>query len=104
MRIDVKLPGPVPTTSASMSAGSRPASRTSESAAASTERASVSRSPATSPSHTSEHAVALVAVSKAKIVVTLDPDAPAFLVDVAESDRRAHGRQPAARALGPLDE
>src|SRR5690348_1927875 len=104
MRTPVKLPGPVPTTSASIAPGCRPARRTSSSAAASTSRASVSRSPTTSPSHRSAHDVREVAVSKAKIVLTLDPDPAVRLVDVLERHRGSHRRQPGARVLGPLDE
>src|SRR5215469_11393294 len=104
IRIEVKLPGPVPTTSASRSPSASPASCTSSSAATRTERASVRRSPAVSPSQTRAQVVTCVAVSKAKIVLTLDPDLPVALVDVLERHRGAQRRQPAAGVLGPLHE
>jgi hypothetical protein len=105
MRIEVKLPGPTPTTSASISSRPIPAALTSSSAAASTERASVSRSPAGSPSWMSAQLVTCVAVSKAKIVVTLDRDAPVGFVDVCERHRctqRAGGHP--LRPFRPLHE
>src|SRR5437763_1378596 len=100
----MKLPGPMPTTTASISLGWSPASRMSSSAAASTARASVIRSPSSSPSHRSAHDVREVAVSKAKIVLTVDADTAVRLVDVRESHGRAHRRKPGARVLRPLDE
>src|SRR5215207_341222 len=106
IRRPVKLPGPVPTTRASIWPGSKPTSRASSSAAASTAFAVVTRSPSTAPSRTRAHVATEVAVSKAKIVLILelDRDAAARLVDVLQSHGRPYRRQPRARVLRPLDE
>src|SRR5207245_7613296 len=45
-----------------------------------------------------------VAVSKAKVVFTRDPDAAVGLVDVAEGNDRPRPGEPVASVLGPLHE
>ena len=79
----VKLPGPTPTASRSIAAGESPAARRSSSESASTAAARVARSPITSPSRTSAHVATAVAVSNAKISITLEHDQPPPLVHVA---------------------
>src|SRR5262249_42405419 len=53
---------------------------------------------------TSAHDATDVAVSKAKIVATLDRDPAMGLVDVLQGDGGAHRFEPAARMLRPLHE
>src|SRR4051794_20986493 len=96
MRIDVKLPGPRPTTIPSGAPGRTPSSST-----------AASRSPARAArprrsGATAQTAPKDVAVSKAKI--TVDPHAPVRLVDMAEGNDGARGWEPVASVLGPLDE
>ena len=66
-RVPVKLPGPVPTTSASSSRGLADACRNSASTSSRSVAASDERSPSTSPSETSALVATSVAVSKARI-------------------------------------
>src|SRR4051812_33120593 len=98
MRMLVKLPGPRPTTIRSIAAASSTISFTAS-----------SRSPArlrraTSPRLVPQTAPKDVAVSKAKVVFTRDPDAAVGLVDVAEGNRHPRPREPVAAVLGPFDE
>src|SRR4051812_46059624 len=98
MRMLVKLPGPRPTTIASMSAGSS----TSSSTAARRSPAFARR--ARRPPVTAATAPKVVAVSKAKIVIGVDGHAAVGLVDVTEGNDRPRFRQPIAPMVGPFDE
>src|SRR5258706_244377 len=97
--IDVKLPGPVPTTMPSMRRGS---STTSSIKNVSAAARSVQPEPPSSPSkaHT---APTEVAQSKDKIVCGLDRDTAMRFVDMCQGHRCAHRRKPGACVLGPLD-
>src|SRR5947207_2678817 len=94
----VKLPGPRPTTIRSISAGSPTSSLT----ASSTSPARARR--AVSPRLVPQTAPKDVAVSKAKVVITRDPDPAVGLVDVAEGNRHPSPREPVAAVLGPFHE
>ena len=86
MRMLVKLPGPRPTTIPSIVArvGDELVDRGEQVAGArGARRGRPARAPQTAPKE--------VAVSKAKIVFTVDPHAPVRLVDVAEGNGRARG-------------
>src|SRR5215211_209909 len=85
IRMLVKLPGPRPTTIASISAGSS----TTSSTAASRSPARVRR--ADPPPESAQTAPKDVAVSKAKVVVTVDRHPPVGLVDVLQGHARANG-------------
>src|SRR5471032_1910894 len=98
IRMLVKLPGPRPTTSASSSRGSGTSASTASSR--SPARAALPRAPGV----TAQTAPKVVAVSKAKIVVTVDPHATMGLVDVIEGNGRACVREPLPAVLGPFDE
>src|SRR5829696_5556514 len=98
IRMLVKLPGPRPTTIASIAAGSSTSSST-----------AARRSPARGrceapPVDRAQTAPNDVAVSKAKVVLTFDRHLPVELVDVLQGHARAHRRQPVPRVLRPLDE
>src|ERR1044071_9468518 len=80
MRMLVKLPGPRPTTIRSISAR------------------------AVSPRLVPQTAPKVVAVSKAKVFITRDPDPAVGLVDVAEGNRRPSSGEPVAAVLGPFNE
>ena len=43
-------------------------------------------------------------MSKARVVITRDPDPPVRLVDVTEGNDRPRPREPGSAVLGPLDE
>src|SRR6478752_3337114 len=98
MRIDVKLPGPRPTTMPSIVAGSSTSSSTATSR--SPARAARTRPPGASP----QTAPKEVAVSKARIVFTRDLRAAMRLVDVTEGNGRARPREPGGPVLGPFHE
>src|SRR5581483_7109782 len=100
IRIDVKLPGPVPTTMASIDRGS---STTSSISAVSCDARSVQPAVRLSPT-SAQTAPADVAQSKDKIVCGLDGDTAMRLVDVRQSHRRTHRWKPGAGVLRPLDE
>src|SRR5919201_2098954 len=98
IRIDVKLPGPRPTTMPSIAAGSSTTSST-------TARTSPARGfEPDAPVETAQTAPNDVAVSKAKIVFTVDADAAVMLVDVSQRHARPRRREPVPRVLRPLDE
>ncbi len=98
----VKLPGPIPTASASRSRGWAPAWRRSASTSSSSVCAREVRSPSTSPSDTSALVARSVAVSNARIstsepfyqrgVGAVEPDPATALVDVLERYPHADGR------------
>src|SRR5260221_13916957 len=98
MRMLVKLPGPRPTTMPSIAAGSSTSRSTASSR--SPARAAWSRRSGVS----AQTAPNDVAVSKAKIVFTVDFHLPVRLVDVTERNGRSDLRQPLASVLRPLDE
>src|SRR5438445_2785688 len=98
MRMLVKLPGPRPTTIRSISAGSSTSSLTASSRSPARWRRAVS------PRFVPQTAPKDVAVSKAKVVFTRDPDPAVGLVDVAEGNDRPRPGEPVAAVLGPLDE
>src|SRR3954467_49810 len=104
MRTPVKLPGPIPTASASMSRVCVPAWRRSASTSSSSVTAREVRSPSTSPSATSALVATSVAVSNARISIALNRDKPRPAGAVLEPDAHARRRQDAGAGLGPLDE
>src|SRR5262249_32612426 len=97
IRIEVKLPGPVPTTIASI----RPGSSTTSSIRSISDEARAVQPAA--PPVTAATAPAEVAQSKAKIVCGFDADTAMRFVDMRESHRCAHRGEPGARVLRPLD-
>src|SRR5581483_8986618 len=114
IRKPVKLPGPVPTASASRSAGPSPCPRRIRSAAARTSTARHVASPSGSPSRTSAVVATEVAVSSARISTedafeqawfrALQHDKSTGGVEVPEARRHPCRREPARARLGPLDE
>src|SRR4051794_16807526 len=115
IRMLVKLPGPVPTTSRRTSRGWAPARSSNSSASASTRTARDARSPSTFPSARRALVATLVAVSNASVsiaaelgqqlpVSAFELDRPAFAVHVRQTYRDAHGRERMFGRLRPFDE
>src|SRR4051794_1808938 len=104
IRTPVKLPGPIPTASASISRVCVPAWRSSASTSSRSVTAREVRSPSTSPSATSALVATSVAVSNARISIALNRDKPCAAVAVREPDAHAWRRQNAGAGFGPLDE